>query len=71
MQAMNVDDVRTALDALYLDIAFIEFDSSTATSQQAAGNIGCQLGQIVKSLGFMISKSAPMLVLPSGDRSID
>ena len=71
MQAMGVDDVTAALKALALDTAVFAFDSSTATSQQAAENVGCQLGQIVKSLGFMISKTTPMLVLVSGDQTID
>ncbi|MCY4147542.1 MAG: YbaK/EbsC family protein [Chloroflexi bacterium] len=71
MQAMGVADVQAALDNLGLGIVIIEFESSTATSQQAADNIGCQLGQIVKSLRFMINKSQPLLVLASGDQHID
>ncbi|MYI41188.1 MAG: YbaK/EbsC family protein [Chloroflexi bacterium] len=70
-QAMGVADVQAALDKLCLEITIIEFDSSTATSQQAADNIGCQLGQIVKSLGFLVNKSQPVLVLASGDQHID
>ena len=69
--ALGVAQVQAALDQLQLGITVIEFDSSTATSQQAADNVGCQLGQIVKSLGFMISKTTPVLVLASGDQSID
>ena len=71
MQALGVSDVRQALRSLQLDIEVIEFASSTATAEQAADNIGCKLGQIVKSLGFMINKSTPTLVLTSGDQSID
>ena len=63
--------VQAALDELRLGISVIEFKSSTATSQQAADNVGCQLGQIVKSLGFMINKTTPVLVLASGDQAID
>ncbi len=71
MQVMGVNDVQAALDALALDTRVAEFDDSTATSQQAADMVGCQLGQIVKSLGFMIDKSTPVLVLASGDQTID
>ena len=71
MQVLGVSDVRQALRRLKLDIEVIEFATSTATSQQAADNIGCKLGQIVKSLGFMINKTTPTLVLTSGDQSID
>lgn len=71
MQVLGVRDVRLALRDLQLDIEVLEFDRPTATSQQAAESIGCELGQIVKSLGFMIDKSTPALVLTSGDQAID
>ena len=65
------ENVRQALSDLDLDIEIIEFEDSTATSQMAADNIGCELGQIVKSLGFMINKQTPILVLASGDQIVD
>lgn len=71
MQAMGVEQVQAALDKLQCGIRIIEFDSPTATSQQAAENVGCELGQIVKSLGFMIDKTRPVLVLTSGDHAVD
>ena len=71
MQAMGVMDVQEALDQLQLNIQIIEFASSTATSQMAADKVGCELGQIVKSLGFMIDKTMPILALTSGDQRVD
>lgn len=71
MRAMGVENVQAALDRLQPGIRVIEFESSTATSQQAADSVGCQLGQIVKSLGFMINKTTPVLILASGDQSVD
>ena len=71
MQAMSVADVQNALDQLGLQVKVIEFESPTATSQQAADNIDCELGQIVKSLGFIFNKTTPVLVLASGDKSVD
>jgi len=71
MRELSVQHVQAALDRLQAGIRIIEFDSSTATSQQAADNIGCQLGQIVKSLGFLINRETSALVLASGDHSID
>ena len=71
MQVLGVSDVRLALRKLKLDVDVIEFAGSTATSQQAADHIGCDLGQIVKSLGFMINKTTPTLILASGDQMID
>ena len=46
------------------------FDTPTATSQQAADNIGCKLGQIAKSLAF-IADGNPILVITSGDQRVD
>ena len=71
MRVMGVEQVQAALDRRRLGIQVVTYDSSTATSQQAAENIGCQLGQIVKSLGYMIDKTTPVLILASGDQSID
>ena len=71
MQAMGIRDVELALEQLRLEIEIIEFGTSTATSQQAADNVRCKLGQIVKSLGFLIEKTKPVLVLASGDQSVD
>lgn len=71
MHQMGVEQVQAALDRLQLGIQIVTYDSSTATSQQAAESVGCQLGQIVKSLGYMIDKTKPVLILASGDQSID
>lgn len=71
MRVMGVAEVQSALDRLQLGIQIVTYDSSTATSLQAAENVGCQLGQIVKSLGYMINKTTPALILASGDQSID
>ena len=71
MQAMGVKDVQRALDQLGLMISIIEFTNSTATSEMAAENVGCELGHIVKSLGFMISRAKPVLILARGDHPVD
>jgi prolyl-tRNA editing enzyme YbaK/EbsC (Cys-tRNA(Pro) deacylase) len=70
MQPLTPADVQAALDRLNLGIAIHFYDTTTATSQQAADNIGCELGQIVKSLCFIIA-SQPLLVLASGDQRVD
>lgn len=71
MRELNPQDVEKALQAFKLDINIKTFEESTATSQLAADNVGCELGQIVKSLGFMINKEQPILVLTSGDQTVD
>lgn len=70
MPALTPDDVQQALDAFDPTIRIRFFDASTATSQQAADNIGCLLGQIVKSLAFLVDEN-PILILASGDGRVD
>lgn len=49
----------------------IHFDEgSTKTSQLAANAVGCELGQIVKSLVF-VADGTPVLALVAGDRRGD
>lgn len=67
---LTPNDVQNALKKLDLDIEIRFFEDSTATSQLAADNIGCELGQIAKSLAFMIDGS-PILIIASGDQRID
>lgn len=70
MTQLTPDDVQKALDELGIEARIQFFDSSTATSQQAADNIGCELGQIAKSLAFM-ADGQPLLVIASGDQRVD
>lgn len=70
MQPLTPVDVQNALNALGLHTVIRTFDVSTATSQQAADAIGCELGQIVKSLAFLVEEK-PILVLASGDQRVD
>jgi len=70
MEPMTPADVQAALDRLNLGIKINFFENSTATSQMAADNIGCQLGQIVKSLAFIVDEE-PIVVLASGDQRVD
>lgn len=71
MQQLTPDDVQQALNDLNLDIKIHTFETSTATSQLAADAIGCELGQIVKSLCFIINKEQPIIILTSGDQVVD
>ena len=70
MEAFTPDHVQAALDSFNLGIKIRFFENSTATSQQAADNIGCELGQIAKSLAFIID-GQPIVVIASGDRRVD
>ena len=46
------------------------FDAETRTAEDAARNIGCEVGQIVKSLVFG-SEHGPLLFLVAGDNKLD
>ena len=62
--------VRAFLEARGLHEGFVEFEQSTKTAQMAADAMGCELGQIVKSLVFVV-ENAPVLALVAGDRRGD
>lgn len=63
--------VRAILGGLGLAEALFEFEKgSTKTAQQAADAMGCELGQIVKSLVLVVDES-PVLALVAGDRRGD
>jgi prolyl-tRNA editing enzyme YbaK/EbsC (Cys-tRNA(Pro) deacylase) len=71
-----VERVQAALDALGLGIQVQRFEVPTATAEQAAAAVGCELGAIVKSLCFLIDANRkpgwePVLVLAAGDRRVD
>ena len=62
--------VQTALAALGLPGRVVGFSASTRTAAEAAAAVGCELGQIVKSLLFLAA-GRPTLVLVAGDRQVD
>jgi prolyl-tRNA editing enzyme YbaK/EbsC (Cys-tRNA(Pro) deacylase) len=64
--------VQTVLHDKGYDCKVIEFLESTRTSAEAAERVGCQIGQIVKSLIFrgQVSGKA-VLVLTSGANRVD
>jgi Cys-tRNA(Pro) deacylase len=62
--------VRAYLEAHDLSGGLFEFEQSTKTAQQAADAMGCELGQIVKSLVFIVD-GAPVVALVAGDRRGD
>ena len=70
MQPLTPNDVQAALDKLGLGTQIRFFDTPTETSQQAADAIGCELGQIVKSICFLVGDQ-PVIVLASGDQKVD
>ena len=64
--------VQDALEALGLSLQVVELPGSTRTAVEAAQVVGCQVGQIIKSLVFKAKRSQrPILVIASGQNRVD
>lgn len=64
--------VQAALQALGLELQVLEMPASTRTAAEAAQAVGCELGQIVKSLVFRRQHSGlPLLIAASGANRVD
>jgi len=64
--------VQEALSALGLDCAITEHAVPARTSQEAAVVLGCEVGQIAKSLVFRgLASGDPVLVVASGAHRVD
>jgi prolyl-tRNA editing enzyme YbaK/EbsC (Cys-tRNA(Pro) deacylase) len=66
----NSQIVQEYLDQFGLKLQVRELEQSTRTAQDAADAVGCQIGQIVKSLIFK-SAERPLLFLVSGKNQLD
>lgn len=62
--------MNEALERLGLPGRVVEFNGSTHTAAEAAAAVGCELGQIVKTLFFM-ADGRPTIALVAGDRHVD
>ena len=69
METLTPAHVQAVLDSHRLGLKVIHFDNHTTTSEDAARVIGCELGQIAKSMCLMVG-GTPALVVASGDRRI-
>jgi prolyl-tRNA editing enzyme YbaK/EbsC (Cys-tRNA(Pro) deacylase) len=68
----SAQKVQSALHALGLDLQVVELPGSTRTAVEAAQAVGCEVGQIVKSLVFKAKRSGrPVLVVASGANRVD
>jgi Cys-tRNA(Pro) deacylase len=66
----NVVRLTAAATELGLPVATREFPEGTRTADDAARAIGCQVGQIVKSLVFLLD-GEPVVALVSGANRLD
>ena len=62
--------VADAAAKLRLAIEIVTFEHSTRTAAEAAAAVGCEVGQIVKSLVFTV-KDEPVIALVSGANQLD
>ena len=62
--------VQTYLDQFDIKLEVQDLSQSTRTAQEAADAVGCELGQIVKSLVFK-SGQIPLLFLVSGKNQLN
>lgn len=68
----SFERVRQALREAGVDAAPVELPASTRTAEDAARAVGCEVGQIVKSLVFRGARSgSAYLVLTSGSNRVD
>ncbi len=68
----QAEKVQRALNDLGLRLEVIELPDSTRTSQDAAQALGCQVGQIAKSIVFQaIPSQRPVLVIASGPNRVN
>ena len=64
--------VQQALDAIGMQLEVVELPASTRTSLEAAQAVGCQVGQIAKSIIFQaLTSQRPVLVIASGPNRIN
>jgi prolyl-tRNA editing enzyme YbaK/EbsC (Cys-tRNA(Pro) deacylase) len=68
----SAQKVQDALARMGVSLQVVELPGSTRTAIEAAQAIGCQVGQIVKSLIFKAKRSGrPVLVAASGPNRVD
>ena len=63
--------VQDALDAAGVTTRIVEYEVPARTSAEAAGVLGCAVGQIAKSLVFRSASGTPVLVIASGAHRVD
>lgn len=68
----SAQSVQDALERKGLQCEVVEFPASTRTAIEAAASIGCEVGQIAKSLIFKAKESGrPVLVIASGPNRVN
>lgn len=71
MASKSVARFRQALAQAGLADTVVTLERSARTAREAAAALGCEVGQIVKSLVFADGAGEPVLVLAAGDVRVD
>lgn len=67
---MAIEKVKAYFAAIGEPERVIEFEQLTATSEQAAEALNCEVGRIAKTISVFVDKK-PVLILMSGDMKLD
>ena len=67
---MSVEKVKEFFSRRGEPERVVEFAESTATSEQAAQVLNCEVGRIAKTISVFVDKK-PVLILMSGDMKLD
>lgn len=67
---MSLEQAKKHLRKYGLEEKVMEFETSSATVQEAAIALNCTEGEIAKTLSFLIEDN-PILVVVAGDKKID
>lgn len=67
---MAIEKVRQYFASIGEPERVVEFEELTATSQQAADVLGCEVGRIAKTISVFVDKK-PVLILLGGDMNLD
>jgi prolyl-tRNA editing enzyme YbaK/EbsC (Cys-tRNA(Pro) deacylase) len=71
MDRMSLESVKNHFKQWNRDIDIMEFDTSSATVEQAAETIGVRPARIAKTLSFRGSEENAILIVAAGDAKID
>lgn len=72
LKSKSARQMQEVLEQFGCDSKVIEMDAPTRTVQEAADAIGCDVGQIAKSLVFMRKGSKqPVLIIASGQNRVN
>lgn len=63
-------NIQKYIDSFQLGLKVIEFNTSTKTSELAAQSLGVEVGQIAKTLVFLVD-GKPILIVTCGDERVD